>query len=258
MQESPEPEEPIVELVMTAISRARVLMGQEVAATFLHGFQHSIGDLVEKLVLLTRSRHVRSNRETLTGLRSLQRTMEHAAEQCRETARRWWPRCENVVACSTDVHHVIEVFCRFISRIQPKSHVECDLRAADHMCRIEDRAISEICCVLVSNALDAHARNIRFGSDNCHCIMDGAGRCIANAFVLDCQDDGVGVPVAATEDVFGPGFTTKLHGAGWGLTIARGLARDAGGDLELAARGGPGGWTRFRLMLPVQVAQNTR
>lgn len=63
---------------------------------------------------------------------------------------------------------------------------------------------------------------------------------------LDVIDTGPGVPAALHESIFEPFFSTKNHGTGLGLAVARKVARDHGGDLRLlpSARGA---WFRFDL-----------
>lgn len=72
----------------------------------------------------------------------------------------------------------------------------------------------------------------------------------AQAVLLEILDDGPGVPAGAEEAVFDPGRRMNPSdghdGAGLGLTLARRLARAAGGDLTCTA--GPGG--RFVVRLP--------
>jgi two-component system osmolarity sensor histidine kinase EnvZ len=69
------------------------------------------------------------------------------------------------------------------------------------------------------------------------------------------DDDGPGIAPELREDVFKPFFRIEASrnpetgGVGLGLTIARDVARNHGGDLVL--EDAPGGGLRARLWLPV-------
>lgn len=69
------------------------------------------------------------------------------------------------------------------------------------------------------------------------------------------DDDGPGIPVESREDVFKPFFrldasrNPETGGTGLGLTIARDIARNHGGDLSLGDA--PAGGLRARVSLPV-------
>jgi two-component system sensor histidine kinase FlrB len=60
-------------------------------------------------------------------------------------------------------------------------------------------------------------------------------------------DSGPGVPVGLREEVFRPFFTTRAHGSGLGLTVARELVGGMGGTLVLAHGDGPGATFAIRL-----------
>lgn len=68
------------------------------------------------------------------------------------------------------------------------------------------------------------------------------------AVTVRVKDDGPGIPAAVQDDLFEPLATTKAHGLGLGLPIARALARAMGG--ELAIEGGSGKTAHFVLTLP--------
>lgn len=70
---------------------------------------------------------------------------------------------------------------------------------------------------------------------------DGAG-----LLVVKVSDRGPGIPAPLLEDVFSPFFTTKTRGIGLGLPVARRVAIEHGGKLDIET--GPGGTTVvFRL-----------
>jgi nitrogen-specific signal transduction histidine kinase len=66
--------------------------------------------------------------------------------------------------------------------------------------------------------------------------------------VIDCQDDGPGLPEEVQHRLFVEKPAGKGVGAGLGLAIAWELARNHGGDLTLVETGPAG--TVFRLVLP--------
>jgi PAS domain S-box-containing protein len=67
--------------------------------------------------------------------------------------------------------------------------------------------------------------------------------------VIDVEDDGPGIPAAATDKIFDPFFTTKPQGSGLGLAIVRKIVDAHDGRIDVNST--PGKGTRFRVTIPV-------
>jgi signal transduction histidine kinase len=67
---------------------------------------------------------------------------------------------------------------------------------------------------------------------------------------LECEDEGVGIDPALRNRIFEPFFTTKRDsgGTGLGLSVALGIVRDNGGDIEVESD--PGRGTTIRIRFP--------
>jgi signal transduction histidine kinase len=106
--------------------------------------------------------------------------------------------------------------------------------------RCDPRKVKQVLLNLVQNALDASPRGaeVRLETEP----LPGRGALVR---VLD---RGRGLDPGLGETIWQPGFTTKDTGSGLGLTIARALARQHGGDLALGPR--EGGGTAAELVLP--------
>jgi len=67
--------------------------------------------------------------------------------------------------------------------------------------------------------------------------------------VLTVSDDGPGLSPEQRERLFAPGFTTKAHGSGLGLTIVERIVHEHRGTIDVQSE--PGRGTTFRIRLPL-------
>ena len=110
-----------------------------------------------------------------------------------------------------------------------------------------------------ANADPSYVRTIveNLVDNSLHALRAGGGRCVTirvaseggHAVVRVC-DDGPPVDPSSRDSLFEPLRTTKTHGLGLGLPIARALARAMRGDLRLEDSGAK----TFRLDLPLREA----
>ncbi|HJL20460.1 MAG TPA: HAMP domain-containing sensor histidine kinase, partial [Sandaracinaceae bacterium LLY-WYZ-13_1] len=123
--------------------------------------------------------------------------------------------------------------------------VPLELRAdAAPELKCDPRKVRQIVINLVQNALDASPPGAPLT------LVVRRHRELAQVRVMD---RGPGIPEEVAERVFEPGVTTKDQGSGLGLVVARGLARQHGGELLLARR--DGGGTVAELTLPLAPAE---
>ncbi len=121
--------------------------------------------------------------------------------------------------------------------------VAVEVRAGPVPARCDPRKVKQILINLVQNALDASP------AGEAVVLEAEATPRGARVRVLD---RGRGLDPRLGAAAFDPGVTTKARGSGLGLTIARALARQHGGDLVLAPR--EGGGTAAELTLPAAAA----
>lgn len=81
---------------------------------------------------------------------------------------------------------------------------------------------------------------------------DATGRWVR----VQVTDDGPGISPEHLRRIFAPGFTTKPHGSGFGLSIVERIVRAEGGSIEVESR--PGKGSRFVLVLPAATATPPR
>jgi two-component system, NtrC family, sensor histidine kinase HydH len=123
--------------------------------------------------------------------------------------------------------------------LSAQHEVEIDLATSDPVeVRCDARKVRQILVNLLQNALDACDQAGRI------VIRVEASRDMAEVLV---EDDGKGLEPAVEGRVFDAGVTSKATGFGLGLNVARGLARQHGGDVTLVARSPRGCIASLRL-----------
>jgi len=70
-----------------------------------------------------------------------------------------------------------------------------------------------------------------------------------NLAAVAVEDTGPGIPAETLNNIFRPFFTTKGHGTGLGLSLAKRIVEDHGGRIEVASM--PGHGCTFTVLLPI-------
>lgn len=146
---------------------------------------------------------------------------------------------------SADLCTIASEVCALHQGMSELREVQVELdteRPVEVLC--DPRKVRQILVNLFQNALDATAERGRI------MIRVHAKGELAE-IILD--DDGVGLDPNLADRVFEAGVTNKSGGSGLGLNVARGLARQHGGDITLVNR--VSGGCTATLTLPLRPAK---
>jgi len=76
-----------------------------------------------------------------------------------------------------------------------------------------------------------------------------------DAVLITVADEGKGIPPEHLPNIFRPFFTTKGHGTGLGLSLARRTVESHGGQIDVTSEVGKG--SRFHIRLPIAREKQT-
>lgn len=129
--------------------------------------------------------------------------------------------------------------------------IDCRLRAQVNprlaVVHLDPGAARRMLGNLISNALEACSRDEGKGSHN---IAVRADYYDARHFMLEVEDDGIGMDDAICEKIFSQFFSTKgTDGTGLGLLVVHEIVKEHGGRIEVLSA--PGKGSTFRIIFPL-------
>lgn len=170
------------------------------------------------------------SREILSGLEQSLQKLERTMRRTLTFAKPIQPRLQPLVAA-----RLLEAVAR---RARP-ARVETECAAELPPLEADEALLEEALWNLVQNSLEAR--------DPAGRVRLAARRADGGALELSVEDDGPGIPASVLPNLFRPFSTTKEHGAGLGLALARKVVEAHGGEIR-AERSALGG-ARFTIRL---------
>src|SRR5271166_2690521 len=158
-----------------------------------------------------------------------------------DTARPKPPQFRVSDVCSTAEHAVMFARQQAITkRIMIEMEVSGPIPPVDH----DPNQINQVLLNLLLNAIQSMDKpgTIRVSLENDD-----------DAVLIAVADEGKGIAPETLPNIFRPFFTTKGHGTGLGLSLARRTVESHGGTITVEST--PGTGTRFTVLLPVRRAQ---
>src|SRR5271166_1875257 len=154
-----------------------------------------------------------------------------------DTARPKPPQFRVSDVCVTVEHAVMFARQQAITkRIMIELEVSGDIPPVDH----DPNQINQVLLNLLLNAIQSMDKpgTIRVSLENDD-----------DAVLIAVADEGKGIAPETLPNIFRPFFTTKGHGTGLGLSLARRIVEAHGGHIDVASEVGKG--SRFAIRLPV-------
>jgi signal transduction histidine kinase len=173
--------------------------------------------------------------------RLLQKRLEHLMAAVRHGSTE-----SQAVDPAPIVEESVDMFIKGSDPRGAKIKVELLRDAALPRVRVDAGRIIQVLLSLLGNA---HEALLGLGAE--HRIQvhaSTARRDDAEWVIVEVADDGAGIPEPFLERIFEPYFTTKEHGTGYGLYMAREMIREQHGCLTV--RNAPSGGAVFTIWLP--------
>lgn len=238
------------ELLQDAMSANRTVAIETLFAHAAHDMHHRLDRCLGISSDLMHDPKIRQDKRLYSKLKGLQDEIKYTFHYLRSTMELYRGRGEKTqpLSVNQEIPKIVEIWRNVLHG--KRCTVQLNLNAKGDSILMPRNEFQELLSVLLVNAVEAHARHIALKTESSG-DTDIRGGAIGNAIRLVVEDDGHGISQRDLEQLFSPSFTTKTDQPGFGLFIARSLARKAGGELRCDTASHGRGAT-FTAILPVR------
>src|SRR5664279_2292353 len=230
----------IQRLHQTQMSRAEhfATLG-ELAAGLAHEIRNPLAGIAGVLDIVSRDLpETSAAREVIHDAKQEVMQINRILTELLDTARPKPPQFRVGDMCSTVEHAVMFARQQAITkRIMVELEIKDVIPPAEH----DPNQINQVLLNLLLNAIQSMDKpgviRVSLQSDD-------------DDVLIAVADEGKGIPPEHLPNIFRPFFTTKGHGTGLGLSLARRMVEAHGGNIDVTSVVGKG--TQFRVRLPVK------
>lgn len=176
------------------------------------------------------------------GIKVIVRQVDHLQSLVREFSE--FAKLPEIVPTKNKIQPLIdEIYLLYTTsypKISWKQHIDPQIPPF----KFDSLAIRRVVINLINNAVEAMTRE-KNPKIEIICTYDKDNSCV----VMEIKDNGPGLSPKEISRIFEPYFSMKKGSTGLGLTIARSIVKEHGGDITVFSNVGKG--TCFRITLPV-------
>jgi signal transduction histidine kinase len=225
----------------------------ELSAAIAHEVNQPLGAILSnaeaaELLLASPTPDIAEIREILADIKRDNQRASEVVVRSRRMLKKAAVLTEDV-----DVNAIVsEVFAFVASQASAsKIHLETQLEPLPLYTRGDPIQLQQVILILVLNSMDA----LQEATGKQRLIVGLTSRAGAKHCEVRISDTGAGIALSDLDHVFDPFFSTKEHGMGMGLSIARSIVEMHGGKIGAATQ--KGGGAEFTVRLPLARSQES-
>lgn len=233
-----------------SLARARSAERLAAVGTLAAGIAHQINNPIGAILAAAQFELSESSMAvgTHSSVRATLEVIEREALRCSRIVRSvlLFARTDPGRVAEHDLNEIVESARVATADYARRRGARVELRLAEHPVGVRGNAIEleQVLVNLIRNAIESQAERAE---------VDVRVEPSETCAVVIVRDDGPGLSDEGKKRLFEPFYTTKLRegGSGLGLSVAHGILRTHGGEIEVESEEGSGAC--FRVILPLRV-----